>query len=77
MANKTVTAEQPVAKPTAIRAASAPTYTVDEFAAAPKSLDAKSPDIVRAAFMVAGVKEATVEEAKKIVSDFGKKGVNK
>ena len=53
----------------------APTYTVDEFAAAPKALDVSSPDIIRAAFKVAGKTEATLEEAKKIVSSFKKKGV--
>lgn len=53
----------------------APTYTVDEFAAAPTTLEVKSPDIIRAAFKVAGKHEATLEEAKKIVSDFKKKGV--
>lgn len=51
------------------------TYTVDEFAAAPKVLEVSSPDIIRAAFKVAGKTEATVEEAKKIVSSFKKKGV--
>lgn len=53
----------------------APTYTVDEFATAPKSLGVTSPDLIRAAFKVAGKVEATVEEAKKIVSDFKKRGV--
>ena len=51
------------------------TYTVDEFAAAPKVLEVNSPDIIRAAFKVAGKDEATVEEAKRIVSSFKKKGV--
>lgn len=51
------------------------TYTVDEFAAAPKSLDVTSPDIIRAAFRLAGKDKATVEEAKKIVADFRKKEV--
>ena len=53
----------------------APTYTVDEFAAAPESLEVSSPDLIRAAFKVAGKVEATVENAKKIVSDFKKRGV--
>lgn len=55
--------------------ATSPTYTVDEFAAAPKSLEVNSPDLIRAAFKVAGKVEATVEEAKRIVSSFKKKGV--
>ena len=50
-------------------------YTVDEFAAAPKSLNVNSPDIIRAAFRLAGKDKATVEEAKKIVTDFKKKEV--
>lgn len=52
-----------------------PTYTVDEFANAPASVGAKSPDIVRAALATAGKKSATIEEAKKIVEKFKNKEV--
>lgn len=51
------------------------TYTVDEFANAPQSVDASTPDMVRAAFKVAGIESATVEEAKKIVKEFKEKEV--
>lgn len=53
----------------------APTYTVDEYANAPQSLGVSSPDIIRAAFKVAGKKEATTEEAKAIVNKFKNKEV--
>lgn len=52
-----------------------PTYTVSEFAQSPAVLDVKSPDIIRAAFANAGKKEATVEDAKKIVKEFKNKEV--
>ena len=52
-----------------------PTYSVDEFAAAPNILGVKSPDIIRAAMKQAGKDNATVDEAKKIVETFKKKGV--
>lgn len=52
------------------------TYTVEEFAAAPKSLgENTSPDIIRAAFKVAGKKEATIEDAKKIVEKYARKEI--
>ena len=50
------------------------TYTVDEFVKAHKKLEA-SPDIVKAAFTVAGIDTATLEEAKKIVNSFKTKEV--
>lgn len=52
-------------------------YTADEFAKAAAKVFSRpySPDIVRAAFAVAGKKEATKEEAKKIVEEFAKKEV--
>lgn len=53
----------------------APTYTVEEFVKAPKTIGVESPDIIRAAFKVAGKDSATVEEAKKIVETFKKKEV--
>ena len=53
------------------------TYTADEFAKAAAKVFSKaySPDIVRAAFAMAGKKEATKAEAKKIVEEFAKKEV--
>lgn len=56
-------------------ATTATTYTVEEFAAAPKTLGVESPDIVTAAFRVKGKKEATVEEAKKIVKEYAGKEI--
>ena len=53
----------------------APTYTVEEFVKAPKTIGVESPDIIRAAFKVAKKDSATVEEAKKIVENFKKKEV--
>ena len=49
------------------------TYTVDEFASAPDTVGAKSPDIVRAALR--GKDRYTQEEAERIVKDFSKKEV--
>ena len=57
------------------QAASEPTYTVQEFAAAPHILGLKSPDIVKAALKKAGKDSFTVTEAKNIVNDFRKKEV--
>ena len=54
----------------------APTYTVDEFKKAPHSLGEKvTADLIVAAFTCAKKKEATVEEAKKLLKDFMQKGV--
>lgn len=50
------------------------TYSVDEFAEASKAFDT-SPDVIRAAFLVAGKTEATEEEAKKLINRFKKKEV--
>ena len=52
-----------------------PTYSVEEFAAAPESLGVKSPDIIRAAMKTAGKVTATIPEAKEIVGRFKDKGV--
>ena len=53
-----------------------PTYTVDEFKQAPQSLGEKvTADLVVAAFSCKKKREATVEEAKKILQDFMKKEV--
>ena len=52
-----------------------PTYTVQEFAAAPKTLGVENSDMIIAAFKVAGKESATIEEAKVIVEKFKKKEV--
>lgn len=55
----------------------APVYTAEEYArAAAKVFEGKySPDIVRAAFTVAGKKEATKAEAEELVKKFANKEV--
>lgn len=55
----------------------APVYTAEEYArAAAKVFEGKySPDIVRAAFAVAGKKEATKAEAEELVKKFANKEV--
>ena len=50
------------------------TYTVDEYAENPQVLGV-SQDIIRTAFAMAGVKEATQSRAKKLVDTFKKKEV--
>lgn len=52
-------------------------YTVDEFARASATVFSKpySPDIVRAAFFVAGKKSATKAEAEEIIRKFASKEV--
>lgn len=55
--------------------ANEPTYTVNEFAAAPDVLDTKSADIVTAALTLAGKEAYTVSEAKNIVKKFKEKEV--
>lgn len=52
-------------------------YTAEEFAKAAAKVFSRpySPDIVRAAFAVAGKREAAKEEARKIVEEFAKKEV--
>lgn len=54
-----------------------PVYTAEEYArAATKVFEGKySPDIVRAAFAVAGKKEATKAEAEELVKKFANKEV--
>lgn len=51
-------------------------YTVEEFAAAPDVVGAKSVDIVRAALTTGNKASYTIEEAKTIIKDFAKKEVN-
>lgn len=69
-------AETDVQKPTVAKKAT-PTYTAAEFAAASdKVFDKKyNPDIVTAAFKMAGKKKATKAEAAKIMSEFLNKEV--
>ena len=50
------------------------TYTVDEYVENPQVLGV-SQDIIRTAFVRAGVKEATQSTAKKLVDTFKKKEV--
>ena len=50
-------------------------YTVSELAQAARKIFGVSPDIVTAAFAVRNLKEATVNEARKIVTEFAKKEV--
>lgn len=50
------------------------TYSVEEFAKQPESLNS-SEDIIRAAFAYAGAIDADMEEAKKLVKDFKNKEV--
>lgn len=51
------------------------TYSAIEFANAARKMFGVSPDIVTAAFAVNNLKEATVAEAKKIVTTFANKEV--
>lgn len=64
-------------KSEATEAKSAVIYTVDEFVQGAGTVFGKpfSPDIIRAAFFVAGITEATVEDAKKLVEEFAYKEV--
>ena len=50
-------------------------YTVAEFAAGAKQIFDTSREIVETALKVAGVSSCTVDEAKKLVSDFKKREV--
>ena len=52
-------------------------YTVDEFAAASKTVfgEEYNADLVRAAFFLNRIKEATTTEAKKIVTEYANKEV--
>ena len=75
MANEAKQKNEAATVQTSKTVSSAPTYTVEEFAAAPQTLDVKSADIIRAAFKVANKETATVEEAKKIVNNFKNKEV--
>ncbi len=61
--------KQTAAKPTA------PEYTAAELAKAAQKVFGVPQDVATAALRLAGVKSATVEEAKKIVSNFAKREV--
>lgn len=62
-------ARQAADKPTA------PQYTAAELANAAQKVFGVPQDVATAALRMAGVKAATIEEAKKIVQDFAKKEV--
>lgn len=53
----------------------APQYTAVELANAAQKVFGVPQDVATAALRMAGVKAATIEEAKKIVQDFAKKEV--
>ncbi|WP_302618840.1 hypothetical protein [uncultured Oscillibacter sp.] len=53
----------------------APQYTAAELANAAQKVFGVPQDVATAALRMAGVKAATIEEAKKIVQDFAKKEV--
>ena len=53
----------------------APQYTAAELANAAQRVFGVPQDVATAALRMAGVKTATIEEAKKIVQDFAKKEV--
>lgn len=53
----------------------APQYTAAELANAAQKVFGVPQDVATAALRMAGVKTATIEEAKKIVQDFAKKEV--
>lgn len=55
--------------------ATAPQYTAAELANAAQRVFGVPQDVATAALRMAGVKAATIEEAKKIVQDFAKKEV--
>ena len=55
--------------------ATAPQYTAEELAKAAGKVFGVPQDVVTAALRMAGVKSATVEEAKKIVTEFAKREV--
>lgn len=52
-----------------------PMYTVEEFCKKPHVLEVKNPDLIMAAFKTAGVKSATIDDAKAIVKKFKNKEV--
>ena len=56
-----------------------PLYTADEFVAAAETVFGKgiTPDLIRAAFARAGVKELSKADAKKLVNNFAKKEVTR
>lgn len=66
-----------VTKPEEAQATGAPTYTAAEYAKAAEKVftEKYSADLVRAAFAVAGKKEATKAEAEELVKKFANKEV--
>ena len=55
--------------------ATAPQYTAAELANAAQRVFGVPPDVATAALRMAGVKTATIEEAKKVVLEFARKEV--
>lgn len=74
MANKDKVETPKVTAQTNVKKVNEPTYTVSEFASAPKTLEA-SADIVVAALTVDGKENYTVTEAKELVKKFKEKEV--
>lgn len=75
--NETTNIEKQVSAksaPTQKKVVNQPQYTVEEFAAVPKTVDATNADIVRAALKGKG-DTFTVDEAKELVNKFCKKEV--
>ena len=60
----------------AVAKATAPKYTAAELANASDKVFGVPQDIVTAALRMAGVKSATIEEARKIVTEFARKEVS-
>lgn len=81
-AKKETTETAPVSEPAeaakaakTVAAPAAPVYSKDELVAASGKVFGVSPDIVTAALRMAGIQQATVEEATKIVKEFAHKEV--
>lgn len=74
MASNNSKKPEQVASPQAVTK-NEPTYTIDEFAKAPESVGATSPDIVSAALTAKGKASYTIEEAKAVIKYFSQKEV--
>ena len=75
MAQKNNNNNAEVKQEKAVKTVVLPVYTVEEFAAAPKSVGTKSPDIVRAALTGKEKDTFTIEEATELVREFSQKEV--
>ena len=74
VATPKVAAVNAPAKPAASSVQKASTYSIDEFAAASKTMGA-TPDVVRAALRTAGKMEYTKDDAKAIIAKYKSKEV--